>query len=67
MGDDYELIISIKFKDKTKAEIKAWAEEKTLWDLYLFSKMADSGIQVTLYKKETTMVEEVTAKSESME
>ncbi len=66
MGDDFNLIISIDIKGKTKADIKTWAENMTLWDLYELSK-TETDIQVTLYKKETAMVEEVTATAEDME
>ena len=66
MGDDYEMIISVKFDNVPKAEIKAWAEVMTLWDLYELSK-TDPTFQFTLYKKKKTMVEEVEATAESME
>lgn len=66
MGKDYEMIISIKFQDKTKADIKRWAESMTLWELYELSK-TDTAVQATLYKLEMTMVEEVEAEAVDME
>lgn len=61
-----KVVIGIPLGTKTKAQVKTWAENMTVWDLYLESKTNDQ-IEVTLYEENEMVNVEKVYKPTTME
>lgn len=67
MTDDYELIINLPFKGKTKAQIKSIIKTLTVEDLWNMSKDTDTKVGFQVTRNVVTTVEQTTIEQDTLD